>query len=171
MKDNGSICKISLDGTDCRIQEPRPFNPKWCSHKFKGPGVRYEVGLCIQTGWIVWVHGPYPCGSHPDLKIARMGVFTQLNEGEMVVADGGYRDGRVFADTPTGMNNADQRMKSIVRARHETVNGRIKNFRILKDIYRSNLDDHGLVFKACAVIIQIAIQTDEPLFEVVYYDR
>jgi hypothetical protein len=48
-------------------------------------------------------------------------------------------------------------MKSVVRARHETVNGRIKNFKILKDIYRSNLDDHGIVFKACAVITQIAV--------------
>jgi hypothetical protein len=89
--------------TDCRINEPRPINAKWYSHKFKGPGVRYEVGLRIQTGWTVWVHGPYPCASHPDLKIARICIYTQLNEGEMVVADCGYREGRVFADTPTGL--------------------------------------------------------------------
>jgi hypothetical protein len=132
MQDNGSICKVTVDGTDCRINEPKPFNPKWYSHKFKGPGVRYEVAVCIQTGWIVWVHGPFACGKFPDLRIARMGVFTQLAEGEMVVADGGYRDGRENADTPTGLNNEMQRMKSIARARHETVNGRIKQFNILK---------------------------------------
>jgi hypothetical protein len=75
----------------------RPFNAKWYSHKSKGLGVRYEIGLCIQTGWIVWVHGLYPRGSHPNLKIARMCVFfTHLEEGEMVVADGGFSDNIVF---------------------------------------------------------------------------
>ena len=38
-------CWISLDGTDFRIQEPTPFDPKWFSHKFKGPGLRYEIGV------------------------------------------------------------------------------------------------------------------------------
>jgi hypothetical protein len=56
----------------------------------------------IQTGWIVWVHGPYPCSSYPNLKIASMGVFTQLEEGELVIADGGYRDGRVGASYNLG---------------------------------------------------------------------
>ena len=60
---------MSIDGTDCRIQEPTPFDPLWYSHKFNGPGVRYEVGICIQTGWIVWVHGPFPAGDFPDIKI------------------------------------------------------------------------------------------------------
>jgi len=41
---------FSVDGTDCQIQEPLLFNAKWYSHKFKGPGLRYEVGVCISTG-------------------------------------------------------------------------------------------------------------------------
>jgi DDE superfamily endonuclease len=171
MSDNGSICKITVDGTDCRIQEPQPFCTKWYSHKFKGPGIRYEVGLCIQTGWIVWINGPFPCGSHPDIKIARSWLFDLLEPGEKVLADGGYRDGGVHAVTPTGLHNEDDYMKSVARSRHETVNGRIKNFHILKNIYRSNLNDHGSVFSACAVITQIAIQTDEPLFQVEYKDN
>ena len=73
MNDNGSRCKITVDGTDFRIREPHPFNKeRWFSKKFKGPGVRYEVGICIQTGWIVWLNGPFPCGEFPDLKIAKM---------------------------------------------------------------------------------------------------
>lgn len=33
---------VSLDGTaDCIIQEPYPFIPKWYSHKFHRPGLRY----------------------------------------------------------------------------------------------------------------------------------
>jgi hypothetical protein len=171
MQDNGSICKITIDGTDFKIQEPQPFDRKWYSHKFKGPGLRYEVGLCIQTGWIVWLNGPYPCGSHPDLKIARLGVFRLLAIGEMVLADGGYRDGGVFAETPTGHNNNDQKMKKLARARHETVNKRLKQFNILANVYRCSLDDHGYIFRAITIITQIAIQTEEPLFSMHYKDN
>ena len=85
--------KVTLDGTDCRIREPAPFNKKWYSHKFKGPGLRYEIGLCIFSGHIVWVSGPFPCGEYPDLKIIREGIIHLLKEGEMLIADGGYKGG------------------------------------------------------------------------------
>lgn len=48
---------VSLDGTDFRIQEPyHPdgIDPSYYSHKFKAAGLRYEVGLNIRTGDIVW---------------------------------------------------------------------------------------------------------------------
>jgi hypothetical protein len=51
-------CKISLDGTDCPIQEPQPFNKKYFSHKFHGPGLKYKIGVCITTGWVCWYNGP-----------------------------------------------------------------------------------------------------------------
>jgi hypothetical protein len=120
--DNDSTCKLSVDGTDCPIREPQEFSSRWYSHKFKGAGLRYKVALCIQTGWIVWKNGPYPCGSFPDIRIVRDRLIHFLLPGEKYVADRGYRDGGLYADTPTGFNNPGQRMRSIVRARHETVN-------------------------------------------------
>lgn len=69
VNDNGSRCKVTVDGDDFRIFEPRPFNRRWFTKKFKGPGLRFEVSVSVQTGWIVWVNGPFPCGSWPDLKI------------------------------------------------------------------------------------------------------
>lgn len=45
-------CVMPVDGTDFRIEEPKPFSSGWYSHKFNGPGVRYEVGLAIQRGYI-----------------------------------------------------------------------------------------------------------------------
>jgi hypothetical protein len=39
MRDNGSKCHVSVDGTDFRIHEPSPFSPRWYSHKFKGAGL------------------------------------------------------------------------------------------------------------------------------------
>ena len=59
MTDPGQRCKITVDGTDFHIQEPAQFDPKWYSHKFKGPGLCYEIGVCIKTRWIVWVNGPF----------------------------------------------------------------------------------------------------------------
>ena len=136
MHDNGSVCKISVDGTDFRIYEPTPFDPMWFSHKFKGPGVRYEIGLNIQTGDLVWAHGPFPCGRFPDRKIAKEeGLKDCLDDGEMYVADGGYRGG-IHSETPNGLNNLDQRMKQVVRARHETINRRFKQFNILAKVFR-----------------------------------
>ena len=63
--------------------EPSPFSPKWFSHKFRGPGIRYELALCIRTGDIVWAYGGFPCGEWPDLKLARdLFAVLGLREGE-----------------------------------------------------------------------------------------
>lgn len=61
----------SIDGVDFKICEPKPFNKKWFSHKFRASGLRYNIALCIRTGKIVWIHGGYPCGDWPDLKLAQ----------------------------------------------------------------------------------------------------
>ena len=93
--DTGNHCLVSVDCTDCKISEPYPFqkgwSEKWFSPKFKGPGVRYEVGLSIFNGDIVWVNGPFPCGLFPDLKIfMECGMKDNLDNGERVEADDGY---------------------------------------------------------------------------------
>jgi hypothetical protein len=38
---------VTVDGTYFRINEPTDFSTKWFSHKFKGPGVRYQVAISI----------------------------------------------------------------------------------------------------------------------------
>jgi len=53
---------VSLDGTDFPIQEPTLFDRKWFSHKFKGSGLLYEIGLSIANGDIAWAYGGLPCG-------------------------------------------------------------------------------------------------------------
>jgi hypothetical protein len=50
--DVGSNCLLSVDGTHCPIEARGKL---WYSHKFKKPGVAYELGLCIKTGHIVWL--------------------------------------------------------------------------------------------------------------------
>ena len=103
--DNGSRCRISVDGTDFVIQEPQPWDSRWYSHKHNGPGFRYEIGVLIQGCDIVWVSGPYPCGEWPDLRIARDALIYMLDEGEYAIGDSGYHDGGNYFMTPTGKKN------------------------------------------------------------------
>jgi hypothetical protein len=88
---------VTVDGTDCAIQEPPktddsklPFDKKWYSHKLNGAGVRYEVAVCIKTGDIVWVNGPYACGKYPDIVIFQDRLVNMLDRDEKVEADHGY---------------------------------------------------------------------------------
>jgi len=126
---NGTTTFVSLDGTDFRIMEPTEFSTRWYSHKFRGPGLRYEVGLC-------------------------------LDPGEKALADGGYRDSDYFENP-----NGDQQKKKIL-ARHETVNGRIKQFSCMKNIFRHDLHLHPSFFHAVVHLTQLMIENGEPLYSV-----
>lgn len=162
---------MTVDGTDFRIQEQAPFDRKWYSHKFKGPGLRYEVGVNIQLGHIVWTNGPFPCGQWSDIKIARNCLVDLMSEDEMALADGGYRDNYDRFDTPNGLNNEDQYMKAVARARHEAINRRLKHFRVLGNTYRHALNKHYSCFMAVANITQLGFVEEGPVFHVNYNDK
>lgn len=161
---------VTVDGTDFRIQEPHPFSPMWYSFKFKGPGLRYEVAISIRGGDIVWINGPYACGSWPDISIFRERLIHLLRPGEMVEADRGYRGEPTKIRTPIdARNRRERKRKAIARARHETCNRRFKQFGILKQVFRSNISRHAIVFEAVAVITQLSIENGAPLFKLHYH--
>ncbi len=69
------------------------------------------------------------------------------------------------------MNLAESRvMQGRVRACHKTLNGRLKTWGILSQVFRHHITMHGNVFRACAVVMQLTIENREPLFEVEYTD-
>jgi hypothetical protein len=162
---------MTVDGTDCRICEPTPFNPKWYSHKFKGAGLRYEVGVCIQTGWICWTNGPYPCGEWQDLTISRGSLIYFLQKGEKVVGDSGYAG--AYHETPNfaKLGTPREKMKADARARHETINAKLKEFNCLSCRWRHPRHKHKLAFDAVANIVQIKIEKEGATFEINYNDR
>ena len=73
------------------FQEPHPYvkhiSKIWWSKKSNGPGLRYELGVGIKTGDLVWVHGPFPCGQYNDLTIFKSGLANYLDKNERVEAD------------------------------------------------------------------------------------
>ncbi len=65
-------CLKTIDGTDFRIQQKRVAKKgnAFGSHKYAGKSaLRYELGIDILKGNLVWVEGPYPAGAWPDIKI------------------------------------------------------------------------------------------------------
>jgi hypothetical protein len=115
---------VSVDGTDFPVS--RSDKKKYFSHKFKNSGLRYEVAISIQTGDIVWVNGPFPCGEFPDIKIFRLGLKTKLRYlEEKVEADDGYMGEHDYIELPYNHGGAGQKqikVKQNLRSRHETCN-------------------------------------------------
>jgi hypothetical protein len=168
-------CLVSVDGTDFRIIEPKPFDKGWYSHKFHGPALRCEITLCIRTGDIVWVSGPFPAGEWTDLKIFRNELKHFLGPGERVEADKGYRgDFPLCVKTHCpGEASEKKYMRRLVLARHEHVNGRLKNFAILRERFRHEKDmmnKHGNAFRAIIVLTQLSFYDGAPLNPVDYVD-
>jgi len=168
------VCLITVDGTDFLIQEPFPFvketSKKWFSHKFKGPGLRYEVGICIASGDIVWFNGPFPCGEMPDLKIFRIKLKTILLPGEKVMADAGYKGDPKTCTPQDGRDSRHRKAMSRARARHETVNRRFKTWSCLKQVWRHDRSKHHLAFRAVATICQLEIENGRAPFQVTTYE-
>ncbi len=63
----GNKALVTLDGTDMPVE--MKFSEKIMSHKFKCNGLKYEVGVCIVTGHVVWVHGLSRAGEN-DITLA-----------------------------------------------------------------------------------------------------
>ncbi len=66
-----------------------------------GANIQYEVGVCIKTGHIVWINGPFPA-NHNDATIFKNTLANLLVDDEGVKADAGYNDkGHDKLKTPT----------------------------------------------------------------------
>jgi hypothetical protein len=171
-------CKITVDGTDCRIEEPKqsefiilklkregkhdhPYDPRFKSHKFGKAGLRYELGVCIRTGDIVWVNGPFPAGEWSDLKIYKLALRDMLDDGEWVETDNGYPGESTCRMKKQFVSKVDRKAKSSALSRHENINSLLKDFGCLKQMFRHELEFHGTCFAACAAITQMAFDAGE----------
>jgi hypothetical protein len=166
---------MSVDGTHFRIPQKGAAKKGnlFGSHKYAGKSaLRYELGVDILMGNLVWIQGPYPAGAWPDIKIFTSCLAHFLEPYERVEADGGYRGHADKVKCPKSDVNPVEnlKMQGHVRARHETLNGRLKNWGILPQVFHHDIRRHGYVFRACAVITQLTIEHGEPLFAVEYGD-
>jgi hypothetical protein len=97
----GNCAAVTVDCTDFHVLETYPFEKGlWL---FNRPGLRYEIGVCIATGLIVWLNGPYLPQQMNDLSIFQHRMMWALTDGEWIVGDQGYHDG----DSLSSQNNLD----------------------------------------------------------------
>jgi hypothetical protein len=133
-----------VDCTDFQIPF---FGRKFHSHKYKfGSTIRYEVAVCNLSGDLVWINGPHQPGIWNDLAIFRNALLTELDEGERVEADDGYRgESPRYVKCPAsiGSRKEMETAAAFVRRRHETMNKRFKQWGILKQVYRGDVGEEG----------------------------
>lgn len=116
--------------------------------------------MSIESGLIAWCYGPFPAGGWPDIKIFKDRLEGLLTNGERIIADKGYR-----ATSVVNEDDQHDRLIGEIRARHETVNKRFKQFNILCHCFRHNIALHGRCFFAVVNIVQMSLKNGEPLFE------
>jgi DDE superfamily endonuclease len=172
--DAGTVsCLMSVDGTDCLVMDPWPFDKKWYSQKLNGPGVKYEVGVSIANCDIVWINGPF-VASKNDSTIFREKLSGLLAIDEGVEVDKGYTGDDKLMHPNVNIGRLQRCQKNIVRGRHETVNSRLKIFNVLNVPFRHTnprdkmMGKHHLCFTAIAVITQLKFDEGEKLYDVHY---
>ena len=158
-----------MDGTHCRINEPRTQpSAGWYSKKYNKAGLSYELGIAIRSNKLVWINGPFPAGQN-DLAIYRKpnGLKTKIPPGKLVVGDEGYMGEDEQVSTRNPFDSPELRnFKRRAKARHETFNGRIKNFKILDERFRHGVAKHQAVFEAVCVLVQYDMDNGHPMFDI-----
>jgi hypothetical protein len=88
----------------------------------------------------------------------------------MVEADRGYRGEDKVCTSDDVVSTADDKAKKRASARHETVNGRLKQLGCLKQVFRHDRHKHKHkhVFTAVALITQLAFDNGERPFQLRY---
>jgi hypothetical protein len=164
------IC--SVDGIHCQISEIRTKPDKnLCSYKNKRPGVVYELAIAVYDSKLVWINGPFLAGTS-DLDVFRMpdGLKSKIPKGKRVIADQGYRGEPQICSVRNPLDTKEvKELKGRAKARHEVFNGRLKDFAILSQRFRSTRDSltkHKTVFEACCVLQQYDVEDGHPLFKV-----
>jgi len=128
---------LSVDGVDFRTWEQRHERYNMdrgdCSHKHNHGAAKYEIGIHLWKPQCVWISGPHRGGKH-ELEIFREGLKQKVKPWKKVIADRGYKSEEeklIFSLPSTTDTKENNEFKRRARLRHETFNGRLKNFAIL----------------------------------------
>jgi hypothetical protein len=172
---NSETYIITVDGVHCRIREPGhdqwSKNPQYYSHKNKCAGFNYELGISIYENSLVWIAGSFMSSKH-DLRTFREdGLADMIPAGKKAITDQGYRGDLVGVGKPVATRSSHdsealRSFKGRASARHESFNGRIKNFDVLASTFRHKKELHVVAFTACCVIVQYQMEYGSPLFSV-----
>jgi hypothetical protein len=163
-KRTGLNSSVAIDSTDCPIERPASLIQRlFYSGKSKIHCVKYEVGVDVVDGLIVWLYGCVP-GSYHDLTITRMsGIAQHLLPGEFLFGDKAYTD-PCFISPVRGLPEhltVDQKtynlVHSSIRVKVENTFARVKNFKIMSCPFRNDLTLHPIVFYVICNLVNVDI--------------
>jgi hypothetical protein len=111
---------------------------------------------------LVWIQGPYPAGAFNNVKIFKKVFWHFLEPGKCVKADNQPRrsSAQISPATPSPMRGCSPASVLVT----------FTTWGILSQVYRHNIACHGKVFRAIAIITQLAIKNGRLLFPVDYKD-
>ncbi|RQM30009.1 hypothetical protein B5M09_012453 [Aphanomyces astaci] len=133
---------LKTDAQYFRIHEQIPFDRKWYSHKFHGPGLRYEVGIWIRMGNIVWVNGGPRCGEWPGVRLARDSYISMVRRGELTLAEKEYRVAwfkSAFEEDPQDLDVLKQRLQRAIHFDTKILDAESRVGRMLDELGRTCL--------------------------------
>ena len=173
------VFKVTIDGVDFKTREKGTVNRrqdnKKCSMKFKSCGKKYMIAMSICNSRCVFLSKDYDGAVQDKEMFLDCGLKDLLLPNEMIIADRGFLFDEkkhpelvtMFATPNLGVDSKElNNFKSRARCRHETFNGRIKNFSILQDKYHHAYDNHHFAVEAVCVIVQYQMENGAELFAV-----
>jgi hypothetical protein len=154
---------LTGDCSDFKINEPFPFHTKWCSPKFRGPGMKYEVCLAIYSPNICWSNGPH-YASASEGTIFKTGLGMELPADEPVEVDAGVKGDPRLMRPLMGVTSLARKQKSVYRARQESIFSRMKQFNVLDTHFHHTCTEevdymkkHQICFDSVLVITQLKL--------------
>jgi hypothetical protein len=164
---------VSIDGTDNKRWELKhptmPINRKIFSKKFNHGAAKWQIVLDVHKPKCVDVYGPCRGGLNDKTMLQESGVLKKLKIGKLAIVDRGYikKSHRHKLSWPNSYDSkAVNNFKSRARLRHETFNGRLKNYAICSCTFRHSEKKQGIAFMAVVVTVQYQMDNGNPIFSV-----
>ena len=152
---------MTLDVTECFIQCPfeNAIQHLYYSGKKRRHTIKYEIGIHLQSGKIVWLNGGIPGSVHDLTIIQNSGLLSNLFPGELVLSDKVYI-GEICFYHPIkpAITIEEKQFNSAISSIRETVEHtihRIKIFGFTQQKWRHNLNLHSIAFSVICHTLNI----------------
>lgn len=167
-----------MDATELQILQPPTKKARLDAYGRKGRyAYKYQAWVRFPDGKIVGLYGPF-LSTESDFAIFKKTIPQQLVPGEVVMGDKGYQGDPAHALTPfkrprkkkgepqrplLGFQLRFNRLLRARRAHIERVFGRMKQFHILRRVWRHPLEKHKVVVAAIGKLVNEDLKIS-PLF-------
>lgn len=117
------------DKRDCSTSYLSRIRPKWYSSSSNEAGSIKKLAICVESGQVVQVIGPFPCRTLDDISIGNICLVHDIYPCGMIIPDRDYSTSKWIASNNWSLHV--QNLRHRVHKGHESYNGWLKQFRHL----------------------------------------